>query len=127
MPALAAGRSYPLPIEAARDCLKRFSPCVAESSDDGQNVARKLIGNGSLNVPPELARFGDVAAIAEQSPIRLPCCQSSLGPLRDQAPLLFGEGRVEVEHERIGVAAEFGDNEWHSLRHQARDEGDIAR
>jgi len=32
-----------------------------------------------------------------------------------------------MQHERIGVAPEFGDDEWRALRHEAGDEGDIAR
>jgi hypothetical protein len=45
----------------------------------------------------------------------------------DQPALLLGEGGVEVEHERIGVPAEFCHQEGHTLRHQARDKGHIAR
>jgi hypothetical protein len=32
-----------------------------------------------------------------------------------------------VEHERVGISAELGDDERHALRHQARHERDIAR
>jgi hypothetical protein len=32
-----------------------------------------------------------------------------------------------VEHERIGIGAEFGDYEGDPLNHQASDEGDVAR
>jgi pimeloyl-ACP methyl ester carboxylesterase len=32
-----------------------------------------------------------------------------------------------VEHEGIGICAEFGDNERYPLRHQSRNEGDVAR
>ena len=49
------------------------------------------------------------------------------GALRDQPPLLLGQRGVEVQHERIGIAAQFGDDERHALGHQAGDERDIAR
>ena len=57
---------------------------------------------------------------------RLPDRQCGLGALRDQPPFLLGQRGVEVQHERVGVAAEFGDDERHALRHQAGDERDIA-
>ena len=43
------------------------------------------------------------------------------------AALLLGKGGVKVQHERIGVGAEFRDDERHALCHQPGDEGDIAR
>ena len=60
-------------------------------------------------------------------PLAFLICQRRLGALRDQPPLLLGQRGVEVQHERIGVAAEFGDDERHALRHQAGDERDVAR
>ena len=32
-----------------------------------------------------------------------------------------------MQHERVGIGAEFGDDERHSLNHQAGDEGNVAR
>ena len=29
----------------------------------------------------------------------------------------FGQRRVQVQHERVGVAAEFSDDEWNALGH----------
>ena len=46
--------------------------------------------------------------------------------LGDQPALLLGQRRVEVQHEWIGVGAEFGDDERHALGHKAGDEGDVA-
>src|SRR4051812_13368514 len=40
--------------------------------------------------------------------------------------LLLGQCREQVQHERIGVPAEFGDDERHALRHQARNERHVA-
>src|SRR3954471_14558131 len=98
MPSLAAGGSYALPVEPARYGLKRYGSRIAKRIDDRQNVARKLIGNGSLNIASELARFRNVAGVAEHSTVGLSCRQRSLRPFRDQAPLLLGEGRVKVQH-----------------------------
>ena len=32
-----------------------------------------------------------------------------------------------MQHEGVGIAAEFGDDEWHPLGHQPGDEGHVAR
>jgi hypothetical protein len=47
--------------------------------------------------------------------------------LGDQPPFLLGQGGKEVKHERVSVAAEFGDDERYALRHQAGDERNVAR
>jgi hypothetical protein len=73
------------------------------------------------------AGLADVAWIAQLAPACLPDCQRCFGALGDQASLLLGQGGVEVEHERIGVAAEFSHDEGDALGHQARDERHIAR
>src|SRR4051812_32113740 len=119
MPSLAASRSYPLPVKAARDRVQRDSSPMTQGFDHRQDVAGKLVSYSGLNLAPQPARFSDVPRVAEHSTIGLPCGQCRLSPLRDQTPLLFRKSRVEVEHERIGIATEFGHDEWHSLRHQA--------
>jgi hypothetical protein len=48
-------------------------------------------------------------------------------PLGDEAPLLLGQSRVEVQHEGIGIGPEFGGDEWHPLRHEAGNEGHVPR
>jgi hypothetical protein len=44
-----------------------------------------------------------------------------------QRTLLLGECGVDVQHERVGTGTVFGDDERHLPRHQAADEGDVAR
>jgi hypothetical protein len=61
-----------------------------------------------------------VARVAKLSALCLPCGEGRLRSLRDQPPLLLGQRRVQVQHERVGVDAELGDNERHTLGHQAR-------
>ena len=45
----------------------------------------------------------------------------------DQGAFLLGERRIEMQHERIDVRAELGDDKRHLLRHQRGDERNIAR
>jgi hypothetical protein len=44
----------------------------------------------------------------------------------DQPTLLLGQGRIEVQHERISVTTKFRNDEGHALRHQARHERYVA-
>ena len=57
---------------------------------------------------------------AELHATRLGCLQGSLGAGTDQGALLLRQGGVDVQHERIGVDAQLGDDERHPLDHQAR-------
>ena len=46
---------------------------------------------------------------------------------RDHRALLFGERRIQVQHERIDVGAELGNDERDTLRHEAGDEMNVTR
>jgi hypothetical protein len=48
--------------------------------------------------------------------------ESGLRALRDHGARLLGQRGEQMQHERIGVRAQLGDDEWHSVRHQAADE-----
>ena len=60
------------------------------------------------------------------APCALAAREGGFRPLRDQPPLFLGEGSVQMEHERIGVSAQFGHNERHPLRHEAGHERHIS-
>ena len=47
------------------------------------------------------------------------------GPISTR-PFLLGERGVQVEHERVRVSAQLGDNERHAVAHQAADEMHVA-
>src|SRR4051812_38743232 len=51
-------------------------------------------------------------------PLALRIASAALVRSGNQPPFLLSERRIEVEHEGIGVAAEFSDNERHPLCHQ---------
>src|SRR5262245_32983132 len=67
------------------------------------------------------------SSLAELHPARLRCRQSGLCALGDEGALLLRQGGVDVQHERIHVRAEFGDDEGHALYHQAGYEVNVAR
>lgn len=55
--------------------------------------------------------FGEIGAVAQRFPLRFlgrQCCASAL---RDERPLLLGEGREEMQDERVSVSAKLGDDE----------------
>ena len=49
-------------------------------------------------------------------------CKASPGALRDHAPFLLGQRRVDMEQERIGVGTKLGDDKRHPVCHQAGNE-----
>ena len=63
---------------------------------------------------------------AELHAPRLRCLQGSLRAGTDQGALLLRQGGVDVQHERVGVDAQLGDDERHALDHQAADEVHVA-
>ena len=64
--------------------------------------------------------------ISELHAARFRCCQGITRTSGDLAAFLFCHGGIDVQHERILVAAEVRDDEGHALGHQARDKRDIA-
>ena len=76
---------------------------------------------------PLAAASARVGRIAELGAARFARGEGGPGALRDQPPFLLGKRCVEVQHERVGIGAKFGDDEGDALRHQAGNEGDVAR
>ena len=64
--------------------------------------------------------------VAQLLPTRLCCGKGFLSPLGDPVTLFFRDGGMNVQHERIDVRPQFGDNERDALHHQAADEVDVA-
>jgi len=47
-------------------------------------------------------------------PLRGEC---GLRPLRDEPTFFLGQGGIEVQHERVGITAEFSHDKWYALGH----------
>jgi hypothetical protein len=62
-------------------------------------------------------------------PRAAPCVDASALRVRSEiSRLSFSAScRVDVQHERIGIGSEFSHHEGHALRHQARNERNVAR
>ena len=67
-----------------------------------------------------------IAPVAQPGALSLPRRQRRPRPLRDQPPLLLRQCSVEVQHEGICISSQFGNDERHTLGHQARYEGHVA-
>ena len=81
-------------------------------------------------VPPAMGarrdkRFPSVWVAQLHAP-RLGGLQGRLGAGRDQRALLLGQRGVDVQHERVGIDAQLGDDERHPVGHQAADEVHVA-
>ena len=99
----------------------------ANSFDDRPDRGGKTIRLCDLRLASLRAGFDQIARIAELHALCLLGCKRGARALGNQAPFLLGQRRIEMQHEWVGIGAQFGHDERHALRHQARHEGDIAR
>jgi hypothetical protein len=86
-----------------------------------QDIGRKLIGCGAVRRVRFHRRLSG-SRIAELGAGGFLRCKGGLGTGRDQRPLILSERRVKMEHKRVRVGAELGDDEQQPLRHQPRNE-----
>ena len=124
------------PLAATR----RREPTVVESlrggvgalaHEPGQNLVKLLrprVGLPAQRLGCLLPRFSRErlrsVRIAELHTASLGGGKRRLRAFRDLGALLLGNGRIDVEHERVGVRM-LGHDERDGLRHQARDKGYI--
>ena len=113
-------------LSAAASPRRSRTPDARSELDDRQDVGGEDRGFLRLNLSPERRRLGRVASIPQSRALSLPRRQRRPCPLRDQPPLLLGESSVQVQHERVCIRAQFGDDERNPLRHEAGNERDVA-
>jgi hypothetical protein len=107
------------------DGPKRRGPASLDLFNDGQDVRCLPIsfslergdGKGS-------GRFQD--RTAQFNPASLGRLQCFTGALADHGSLLLRQGSEEMQHERVNVGPQFGDQERHTVWHQTADEVNIA-
>ena len=129
-------RAVHLPPRGRRQAalVERFRGGVrALAGKFGQDLAELLragVGLLAYGLDALLPHLGGerlrTVRIAQLHAARLGGRECRLGALRDLGALLFGDGRIDVQHERVGVR-DLGNDERHALRHQAGDERDVAR
>ena len=127
MPAAAALRLDAPAVQFVSDGTKRGDASRADVLDQRRDLAGEAVRLVALRLTPGNRDLGQIARIAELDAGRLFRCQGRFGALRDQGALLLGEGRVQVEHKRVGITAELGDDERDPVRHQPRDKMHVAR
>jgi hypothetical protein len=103
-------------VESARDLA---SALAFEFGEDGAQRLGPRLG---------LVAVGDALRVepAELHALRFLRLQCVPRALRDQPALFLGQGGIEVQHERVSISAQLCHDEGRSVRHQARDEMDIA-
>lgn len=125
-PAAGCGANAPL-IEGLRHAFQRGGTGCADRGQDRQQIGDELVCHRALYCAAQTSGVCPVVRIAESGASCLLGGERGLGALGDQPPFLLRQHGIEMQHERIGIPAEFGDDEGHSLRHQARDECHFAR
>jgi transposase len=103
-------RASPLPIDAElykwRHLIENFFCKLKEFKRIAMRADKTDQSFAAINV----AGFADIDRVAELASACLPDSQRGLRALGNQPPLLLGQGRIQVEHEGIGIAAEFCDD-----------------
>lgn len=88
----------------------------------GPNALSKLICCSHLDV----TSLPGTRRIAKLRALQLARGEGGSCALRDLAPLLLGKGRIEMEHERIGIGTQLSHDEVDTLSHQAGYERQVA-
>lgn len=68
----------------------------------------------------------DVGPISQSDSLGLLGRQRGSRSFRNQTPLFLSKRHVKVQHELIRIDPKLGNNEWHLLRNQVGDEGDVS-
>ena len=116
----------PRSLRAPAKPRRSFTPACPQRIDDRQDVGRERIRFRRQCTMPGCRSLGCIAPIAQLGALSLPGRQRRPRALRDQPPLLLCQCSVEVQHEGICISPQFGDDEGHTLGHQARYEGHVA-
>jgi hypothetical protein len=86
-------------------------------------------GDRCLHMSREIERGLPVAlgwiGITQHHTARLGGGQCQFGAFGNHGALFLRDCRIDMQHERVGVGTEFGDNERNPVIHQARDEVNV--
>src|SRR3954471_8961946 len=127
MPACASWGRNPPVIERGGYRGECDRTLVPDGPQHRQETARVVVGRGLQRSAADGAGLANIDRIAKLGPARLPDREGGLGPLGNEMAFLLSQSRIEVQHEGIGVPAELGHHERYALRHEARDERNVAR
>jgi len=84
-------------------------------SHDGQHIGREGVRRLPVCRHALRLRIGEIGPVPKNGALRLFLSQSCPGPVCDQCSLFLGLCGVDVQHERVGVRAQLGDDERLSL------------
>src|SRR4051812_29208749 len=102
------GRADASRVQFLRDRDHAPTAARADALDEWNEVGRKAVGFRLLGIPSDLSGLTDVCWVTKGCALCLLGSQGTTGAFGDQAPFLFGQGGVQVQHERVGVRAELG-------------------
>ena len=103
-----------LKVAHHRQHVTGIGVCLGATHDGACGVACRYVGQEVSRVTAELhaTRLGRREGVA--------------GALGNQSAFLLTKGGVDMEGERVRVATELSDDEWHALSHEAADKVNIA-
>jgi len=129
LPCQSPPRAVLIPRRFSASAIARtvVAPVASMSRTIGSKFAAKAAAPAASAAVPS-ARLGKVGPVAQFDPLGgLLDSQRHAGAFGDQAPLFLGERGIEVEHERVGICAELGDDEGDAAGHEVRNEGHTPR
>ena len=124
-PLSAPRRPNAATIERGCDLPKRLRPGSLGLANGRRDAIGECVGAGRVVRVGYRAGLGEFG-IAEGLSASLGGGQGGNRALADHLALALGEGRVQVQHERLDVRAQLGDDERHTVRHQAGNEMDVS-
>ena len=124
-PLSAASRSNPPAVQRRGDLPKGLRPGGLGLANGGRNAIGECVGASAYVCVGDGAGLGE-PGIAEGLSTSLGGGQGGNRALADHLALALGEGGVQVQHERLDVRAELGDDERDPMGHQAGNEMDVS-
>jgi len=114
-------------LSAQQIAARLVAPVVWMARKTGRRPAACSSAEADKVARPKKPAASMFVRLPNLPPLAFRTASAAFRSLRYQPALLLGERRVEVQYERVGISAEFGDDERNALSHQARDERDVAR
>ena len=122
MPSPASRRPNPSRIQDGSDAAHISDASFADSLDDRQGIGSEQLRILGLSLSAKRSRFCWIALIPQANSSSLLGRQGRACPLCNEPAFLLGQCSIEVQHERIGIDAQLGNDEWQMLSNK----GDIA-
>lgn len=121
VPAASTGSPDPASVQGICDPFERHEASPADLLDHRQDPGGVFVRHDPPPVGTGLGDLDHIRVAQTLAPVLLRL-EGLTGPVGDQTAFLLGQGRPEVEGERIDIEPKLGDNELDPVPHQPADE-----